>query len=216
MDPDAQEKVFGRLQARAIRDGADIFRVVNVNQRGLATVRGARRYGTPSRLTIEDIYRQAGTRTNAIRMMQREGYILDRGQVARSLAPGVRTDAQIIAAGRGRGAVTIDGQAITTGRASRFDSVTTGVRDPLNRSTMTAAERRLYDAEYRLRYARMTGNVPRSIGPSSADRFATPIPVTPKRLAELERSLAREVANLRERGTPESVRRLARALGLTF
>ncbi len=29
---------------------------------------------------------------------------------------------------------------------------------------MTAAERRLYDANYRLQYVRMTGNVPRGVG----------------------------------------------------
>lgn len=214
MSPEQQEKVFGRLEARAIRDGADIYRVVNIRDRGLATARAARRYGTPSRLTIDDIYRRAGTRTNAIRMMREEGYLLDRGQVAKPLSPGVRTDAQVIAAGRGRSTVTIGGQTVTTARASRFDAVTTGQRDPLNRATMTAAERRLYDAHYRLQYARTTGNVPRGVGLSSADVNAAPIPATPARMAELERALAREVAKLRERGTPESVRRVARALGL--
>lgn len=178
MSPRAQEKAFGRSQARAIRDGADIFRVVNVNQRGLATAKGAARYGTPSRMTVDDIYRVAGTRTNAIRLMEREGYILDRGQVAVPLSPGVLTDAQVLAAGRGRGTFRFLGQSGTTARASRFDAVATGQRDPLVRSTMTAAERRLYDAHYRLRYARMTGNVPRGIGMSSADVNASPIPAS--------------------------------------
>jgi len=214
MTPEQQERVFGRSQARAIRDGADIYRVVNINQRGLATAKGAARYGTPSRMTVDDIYRVAGTRTNAIRLMQREGYILDRGQVTVARAPGVRTDAQILAAGRGRGTVTIGGQTATTRRASRFDAAQTGQRDPLNRATMTAAERRLYDANYRLQYARTTGNVPRGVGLSSADVFAAPIPATAKRLADLEQDLAREVRRLSERGTPQSVRRLARALGL--
>lgn len=214
MTPGEQEKVFGRSEARAIREGADIYRVVNIQQRGLATARGARRYGTPSRLTVDDIYRRAGTRSNAIRMLREEGFILDRGQVVQPLAPGVRTDAQVLAAGRGRATVTIGGRTVATARASRFDAVATGQRDVLNRSTMTAAERRLYDAHHRLQYARTTGNVPRGVGLSSADVNAAPIPATPKRMAELERDLAREVAKLRERGTPESVRRLARALGL--
>lgn len=214
MSAEQQERTFGRIEARAIRDGADIFRVVNINQRGLATARGARIYGTPSRLTVDDIYRRAGTRTNAIRMMREEGYILDRGQVLPELSPGARTDAQVLAAGRGRGTVTIGGTTVTTARASRFDAASTGVRDPLNRATMTAAERDLFDAHYRLQYARRTGNVPRGVGLSSADVNAASIPATPARIAELERALARQVARLGERGTPESVRRLARALGL--
>lgn len=72
---EAQDKTFGRMNARAIRDGADVQRVMNVHQRGLGTARGARRYGTPSRMTVDDIYRVAGTRTNAIRLLEREGYV---------------------------------------------------------------------------------------------------------------------------------------------
>lgn len=204
MTPQQQEQVFGRSEARAIREGADIFKVVNQKTRKMATARSP----------IDDIYRTAGTRTNAVRMLRERGFILERGQVARPLAPGVRTDAQILAAGRGRGAVTIGGQRVTTGRAARFDAAATGQRDVLNRSTMTAAERRLYDANYRLEYALRTGNVPRSIGPSSADRFAAPIPATPERIAELRASLRNELSVLNRTSTPESVRRLARALGL--
>lgn len=214
MSPEQQEKVFGRSEARAIREGADIYRVVNVSQRGLATAAGARRYGAPARLTVDDIYRRAGTRTNAIRMLREEGFILDRGQQVIARAPGVRTDAQIIAAGRGRGVARIGGQTVTTARAARFDAAASGQRDPLARATMTAAERRLYDANYRLQYALRTGNVPRGVGLSSADINAAPIAATPERIAELRRTLAREVAALQDRGTPESVRRLARLLGL--
>ena len=214
MSPAEQDKAFGRINARAIRDGADIYRVVNIEQRGLATASSARRYGTPHRRTIDDIYRTAGTRNNAIRMMREEGYLLDRGQVAIARSPGVRTDAEIIRVGRGRGTVTLGGVPTTTNRAARFDAAASGERDPLRRSTMTAAERRLYDAHYRLDYARRTGTIPRSVGPSSADRYANPIPATPQRLAELERALTREIRALQDRGTPESVRRLARLLGL--
>lgn len=199
-----QEKVFGRSEARVIREGADIYGVVNQSVRKLPTARSA----------IDEIYRTAGTRTNAIRMLREQGYILDRGQVVVPLAPGVRTDAQILAAGRGRGAVTINGQRVTTARAARFDAAATGQRDVLNRSTMTVAERNLYDANYRLEYALRTGTVPRSIGPSSADRYATPIPATPERLSELRQALQNQIALLNRTGTPESLRRLARALGL--
>ncbi|MDQ7877362.1 hypothetical protein Q9R08_05160 [Microbacterium sp. QXD-8] len=206
MTPEAQEKAFGRIEARAIRDGADIYRVVNINQRGLATARGARLYGTPSRLTVDDIYRQAGTRTNAIRMMRENGYI-----TGEQVAGGNIRGNGPAAAGFGQ-----LGRGGTRRAASNavLDAASTGERNPLNRYTMTAAERRLYDANYRLQYARRTGRVPRSIGASSADTSANPIIATPARLAELERALARQIAILNRPGTPDSVRRVARALGL--
>jgi hypothetical protein len=70
-----QDRLFTKSGARAIRDGADVARVVNVNQRGLGTAKGRIRFGTPSRMTVDDIYRTAGTRANAIRMLQTEGYV---------------------------------------------------------------------------------------------------------------------------------------------
>lgn len=215
LSPAEQERAFGRSEARAIREGADIYRVVNVSnpKRGLATAAGARKFGSPSRFTVDDIYRNAGTRTNAIRMLREEGYILDRGQVAISRSPGVLTDAQVIAAGRGRGTVRIGGQQVTTNRAARFDAAATGRRDPLRRSTMTAGERRLYDAHYRLAYAQRNGVVPRSIGPNSADLFANSIPATPARLAELRQSLERELAVL-STGSSRGTKALADALGI--
>jgi len=75
LTPAQQDATFTKTGARAIRDGADVSRVVNVNQRGLATAKAAKRYGTPSRMTVDDIYRQAGTRTNAIRLLEQEGYV---------------------------------------------------------------------------------------------------------------------------------------------
>jgi hypothetical protein len=75
LSKEQQDRTFTKTGARAIRDGADVSRVVNVNQRGLATAKGAKRYGTPSRMTVDDIYRQAGTRANAIRLLEREGYV---------------------------------------------------------------------------------------------------------------------------------------------
>lgn len=204
MSAEQQEATFGRSEARAIREGADIYAVVNQQVRKLPTAKSK----------IDIIYRTAGTRTNAVRALREQGFIRERGQVTVPLSPGVRTDAQVLAAGRGRGAVTINGQRVTTARAARFDAASTGQRDVLNRSTMTVAERNLYDANYRLQYALRTGNVPRSIEPSSADRFATPIPATPERIAELRQALQVELRVLSNPRTPDSVRRLARALGL--
>lgn len=204
MTPAEQERVFGRSEARALREGADIYKVVNQSNRKLSTANSA----------IDTIYRNAGTRTNAIKMLQQQGFIVDRGRVVVPRSPGVLTDAQVIAAGRGKGAVNIAGQSVTTARATRFDAVTSGSRDPLARSTMTAAERRLYDANYRLDYALRTGNVPRAIGTSSADIYAQPIVATPARIAELREELRLQVALLNRTSTPDSVRRLARLLGL--
>lgn len=76
LSKEAQDKTFTKAGARAIRDGADPARVVNINQRGLGTAKARRRFGTPSRLTVDDIYRVAGTRENAIRLLTTEGYIL--------------------------------------------------------------------------------------------------------------------------------------------
>jgi hypothetical protein len=75
LTPAQQDRTFGPTNARAIRDGADVSRVVNVSQRGLGTAKGNKRTGIPSRMTVDDIYRQAGTRTNAVRMLQAEGYV---------------------------------------------------------------------------------------------------------------------------------------------
>lgn len=201
-----QDATFGRIEARAIRNGADLYRVVNTSNRGLATARGAARYGAPSRMTLDQIYRTAGTRTNAIKMMQREGYIT---------GPQTR-GGNIIGNGPSRVGFGQLGRGGTRRAASNaaLDANATGVRDPLNRYTMTAAERRLYDAHYRLEFARRTGRVPRSIGNNSADIYANPIIATPTKLAELEQALARQVAILNRASTPESVRRVARALGL--
>ncbi|WP_309978991.1 hypothetical protein [Agromyces sp. 3263] len=76
LSKEAQDKTFGRAEARAIRDGADVGRVENIRGRGLGTAKAARKYGTPSRLTVDDIYRVAGTRENAIRLLTTEGYVL--------------------------------------------------------------------------------------------------------------------------------------------
>lgn len=208
-----QDRLFGKNDAQAIRDGADIYRVANVRRRGLATASGARRYGTPHRLTVDDIYRVAGSRERAIALMRAEGFIRERGQVAVAFSPGVRTDAQILAAGRGRGTVAIGGRTVATKRAQRFDAARTGARDPLSRATMTAAERRLYDAAYRLEYARIHGHIPRSVGLNSADvaSGARGVPVTPERLDELRDALDRQIARIKP---GSSLERLYRALDL--
>jgi len=76
LSKEAQDKTFGKAEARAIRDGADVGRVENIRSRGLGTAKAARKYGTPSRMTVDDIYRVAGSRENAIRLLTAEGYIM--------------------------------------------------------------------------------------------------------------------------------------------
>ncbi|WP_116282416.1 hypothetical protein [Subtercola boreus] len=200
LSPEAQEKTFGRSEARAIREGADIYRVGNIQQRGLATSKGHLRYGTPSRMTVDDIFRTAGTRTNAIKMLEHEGYITG-PQVA---------GGNIVGRIEGFGALGKGGKARAASDAVK-QARETGVRDPLNRYTMTAAERRLYDAKYKLDVAR-TGVYPRTVGLSSADKYVAPKPITPMQLAHIEQAYANEVAKLAT--SASSVRRLAQLLGI--
>lgn len=199
-----QDKEWGRSEARAIRDGADIYKVYGQSR--------GKMLGANTR--VDRIYRTAGTRTNAIKMLEERGFILPRGQQRVTRSKHILTDAQILAQGRGLGTVKVFGVTTKTARASRYDAALTGVRDPLVRSTMTAAERRLYDASYKLNYARMTGNVAPSVGVSKANYSLAVKPVTPVQLRDLEADLARQLKDLNSPRTPESMRRLARALGL--
>src|SRR5690606_374096 len=77
MPPEEQDRVFGKDGAQAIRDGADMARVVNA-RRGMYTTGGLRLtreattrrgIGRPVRLMPEEIYRQAnGNRDEALRL----------------------------------------------------------------------------------------------------------------------------------------------------
>lgn len=203
LSPSEQERVWGRSEARAIRAGADIYRVENIRLRGLATAKGAVRFGTPSRMTVDDIFKVAGTRKNAIALLEREGYITG-PQVGGGNVIGLR---------EGFGALGKGGNARAASNAV-LDARASGVRDPLNRYTMTAAERRLYDANYRLNEARLTGNRPGSVGANSADKFTRPRPLAPGELARLERELQVQLNAAKAKDAPESLKRLAKLLGL--
>jgi len=203
LSKEAQEKTFGRIEARAIRDGGDIFRVVNLKARGLGTPKSNLRFGTPSRMTVDDIYRTAGTKTNAIRMMTEQGYITGPQTVGGNIlgsGPLAQGFGQVGKGGRARAA----SNAVLDANAS-------GVRDPLNRYTMTAAERRLFDAKYKLDTAR-TGVFPQSVGANSADKFTRPRPPTAAQLSGFEMTYRRELDKLST--APASVRRLASLLGI--
>lgn len=144
-----QDRLYGRAAAQAIRDGADIFQVVNarrgITKTGKFTSEGTTRRGHAAsllkrgqrRATPELIYEWAGgSRAKAIQLLQEHGYILPGGQVPTGSIRG-----QALGFGQmGRGG---------TRRAASnavLDAIATGVRDPANPYTMTAAERRVWRA----------------------------------------------------------------------
>lgn len=208
-----QARYFGKLQAQAIRDGADIYRVVNLGQTGLGTARSNARYGTPFKRTLRDIYSRGGSRQIIISDLQHHGWITG-PQMAGGNIAGNDPLGRILARGRGQGTYRVGSEVVTTARAARFDAAMSGTRDPLNRATMTAAERRLHDAHYRAEWAK-AGYRPNSIGANSADRGLGLRPITPEETREANERLRIELAALDnpERGIPDSVRDLARILG---
>lgn len=141
-----QDKVYGKAQAQAVRDGADIFQVVNakrgVKPGGLVTTTGTSRRGNfgadrGPRLTPEAIYDKGLSREKTLAELERYGYILPGGQNPLGALRG-----QTEGFGQmGRGGTRVGARdAVLNARAS-------GVRDPKVRATMTAAERRDYDAQ---------------------------------------------------------------------
>lgn len=213
LSPQEQDRWFGGANAQAIRDGADIYRVENTRNRGLGTAAGNKRYGTPFRRTVEDIYSRDPSRKFVIENLQYHGYITG-PQTAGGNILGNDPTGRALAAGRGRGAYRVGGQTVTTNRASRYDAARAGTRDPLNRATMTAAERRLYDAHYRAAWAE-AGYHPNSVGANSADRGLGLRPVTVREAERARDALRKQLALANDPTvSPESVRQLARLLGL--
>lgn len=144
-----QNKIFTEAGAEAIRDGADINQVVNarrgMSEGGLTTTEGTGRRGYfrsldngPTRLTPEAIYQQAGSRTETLKLLEQNGYILPQGQVSGGAIRG-----QVEGFGQsGKGGAAVGARnAVEQARA-------TGVRDPNSRYTMTAAEYRAYKARF--------------------------------------------------------------------
>lgn len=219
-----QNRYFGKYEAQGIRDGADIFQVVNTRERGLRIVgadgqnTGLVRYAGRTKPTLAQIYRTDPDRRFVIENLQYHGYITGPQNPMGNIR-GNDPAARILAAGRGQGTVTVGGQTVTTARAARYDALTTGTRDLLNRSTMTAAERRLFDASYRARWAE-AGYKPNSIGANSADRGLGLRPITPQEASDAYNTLQQQVARATQVDVngkyvePDSVRDLARLLGL--
>ena len=146
LSPEEQTRIFGKSEARAVRDGADIYQVVNA-RRGMTRVgarrgrrprithEGTSRFGTfgsrrtgRARRTVDEIYRTAGTRSRALRMLEDDGYILPGGQ-----EPG----------GSIAGPFRLPKNASTATKEAWL----TGLRDPTSMATMTEAEKRRYRAD---------------------------------------------------------------------
>lgn len=217
-----QDRLFGKWNAQGIRDGADIFQVVNTSQRAVPVVGSGGRvvkYAGRTKPTLAQIYTSDSDRRFVIENMQYHGYITGRGQNPNGVFRGNDPVGRILDAGRGRGTYTVGGQTVTTKRAARFDAASTGIRDPLNRATMTAAERRLYDAHYRAQWAQ-AGYRPNSVGANSADRGLGLRPITPIQASDARERLNAEVQRMTAVDSsgryilPDQVRELGHLLGL--
>jgi hypothetical protein len=206
-----QNRIFGKRDAQAIRDGGDIYKIINTRSRGLADDklkrtpghnRGwqSRRWDTPSELTVDDIYDRARNRDEAIEMLGQYGYITGDqragGNQIGNAGGGIFGDLAAGALGRG-------GTRKGAARAYR-EAIRTGTRDPLEPATQTAAERRLHSA-YLAHQAVTQGRNP----------FATNTarePLTQEIRDLVERQYQRELAKLAS--GPEQLRVLARLLGI--
>lgn len=179
-----QDRVFGKERAQAIRDGADIFRVENVRLRGKA-IDGRTdlvRYDGQTRRTIADIYARDPDRKFVIENLRHHGYITGPQSPGGNLA--------------GRYRERFDGMTSLPRAGSARERVyaarVSGVRDPLDRATMTAQERRLFDAQYKLSYARKHGRLPTSVGLESAGLYSSE--VGKRATSDVLRELADDVA----------------------
>lgn len=210
LDPKMQDRIFGKSDAQAIRDGGDIYRVVNTRSRGLTTAKRAAKSGVPSRMTVDDIYRAARSRDEAIAMLAREGYVTGPQTAGGNIRGNASTNEAAIARGRGRGTYRVGDQQVTTRRAAEYDAILSGNRDPLNRSTMTAGERRIYDDFYRAEQALLLRRA-RTIGGNSADRGVVFQSISEEDADLLRAGFIRRVDRVRRNGTAQE-KRLAERL----
>lgn len=141
-----QDKLYTKSGAQAIRDGGDLFQVVNsrrgMKPGGLVTTEGTSRrgnFGRKGRLTPEGIYAQNLSRADTLKLLESNGYILPGGQDPLGSIRGQRD---------GLGALARGGTRVGA-REAVLEARRTGVRKPNDRYTMTEAERRLFDAQLR-------------------------------------------------------------------
>lgn len=206
-----QDKLYTKAGAQAIRDGADLFQVVN-SRRGMTyagvskdgTVRGQKvkkafttegttsrgNFGKSRRLTPEAIYQLNGSnRKAALADLEKYGYILPGGQNPLGSIRGQREGFGALGRGGDRKAAS---EAVLRARE-------TGVRDG-SRYTMTEAERRLFDAKRRWELVQQGinpysspgfGNTPDPFGLGLNNIGGGDLPLTPKIAAQVEKDYRR-------------------------
>lgn len=174
-----QDKVYTKAGAQAIRDGGDLFQVVNsrrgMKPGGLVTTEGTSRRGSfgagrGRRLTPEGIYSQNLSRADTLKELERNGYILPGGQDPLGVIRGQR---------EGYGALGRGGTRVGA-REAVLEARRTGERKPNDRYNMTEAERRLFDAQLRWDAVREGRN------PYSSKK-----PLTPEISARVEKDFRR-------------------------
>ena len=161
----AQDKTFGKAQAQAIRDGADLFQVVNA-RRGMSyagvssdgTRRGQKvasdftREGTTrralwgganpkgKRLTPDAIYAQGLPREATLDLLAKHGYLLPQGQVAEGA---IRGAGPVVP----RSGLTAAEKRLQTARL-RWEAVQDG-RNPHGRGPLTPEIAARVEGDYR-------------------------------------------------------------------
>lgn len=161
----AQDKTFGKAQAQAIRDGADLFQVVNArrgmsyagvsadgSRRGQKVASDFTREGTTrralwgganprgKRLTPDAIYAQGLPREETLGLLAKHGYLLPQGQVAEGA---IRGAGPVIP----RSGLTAAEKRLQTARL-RWEAVQDG-RNPHGRGPLTPEVAARVEADYR-------------------------------------------------------------------
>lgn len=172
-----QDRLYTKAGAQAIRDGADLFQVVNsrrgMKPGGLVTTEGTSRrgnFGRKGRLTPEGIYSQNLSRAETLKLLESNGYILPGGQDPLGAIRGQRD---------GFGALGRGGTRVGA-RQAVLEARRTGERKPNDRYNMTEAERRLFDAQLRWDAVREGRNP-----------YSSKNPLTPEIAAKVEKDFRR-------------------------
>ncbi|MEV7472240.1 hypothetical protein AB0N33_00820 [Pseudarthrobacter oxydans] len=182
LSPAEQDRVYTKAGAQAIRDGGDLFQVVNsrrgMKPGGMTTTEGTSRRGNfgrnGPRLTPEAIYGKGLSREATLAELERYGYILPGGQ---NPLGSIRGQAEGFGQ-LGRGGTRVGA------REAVLEARRTGVRDPRVRATMTAAERRIFDTQANWDAVRAGRN------PFTNAKSAT---VTPEVAARVEREYRKHI-----------------------
>jgi len=211
LSPEEQDRNYTKAGAQAIRDGGDIFQVVN-SRRGMSyageskdgskrgqavkgsfTSEGTTKRGNfrnasgeltkGKRLTPDAIYKLNGdNRAAALKDLEKYGYILPGGQNPLGSITGQR---------EGFGALG-HGGAYPAARKRVEDAIAHG-RDPAVRATMTEAERRLFDAKARWELVQQGVNPYGAPSMTPRAKIMT-TPLTPQIAAQVEKDYRRWVA----------------------